>query len=183
MSRVAALDLTLPSYGWRDVPMPGANAPLALTRLDSRPGTLALHGRFPAGFHRPVAGGYVVAEEFLVLDGTLEIGGAVFRRGDLTYVPPGYVRAGMRSVGGCTVLAWFGGPAEFREAHLLPVAVRGLVTVAFGEELDLPAGRWCRGGAVPPGATGDVVTADLSAWRRLDGSPVVRNAVVRVEKP
>jgi len=181
---VAALDLTLPSYPWRDVPMPGATAPLALTRLDSRPGTFVLHGRFPAGFARTVAGGYDAAEEFLVLDGELEIGGNAFRRGDLTYVPAGYVRGSMRSAAGCTVLAWFGGAAEFREPESLAAPVRdGLVTVPFGTALDLPAARWLRGRAVPPDAAGDLVAGDLSAWRRLDGTPVPPDAVVRLEKP
>jgi hypothetical protein len=183
MTRPAALDLTLPSYPWREVPMPGANRPFALTRLDSRPGTLAVHGRFPPGFDRPVPGGYVAAEEFVVLDGTLELGGRVYRRGDLTYVPPGYVRTGMRTDGGCTVLAWFGGRADFVPAADLTAPVGdGLVTVRLGSDLDLPSARWTRGARVPSGATGDAVTADLTAWRRLGGTAPGADDAVRVEK-
>jgi hypothetical protein len=184
VTRVVERDLTVPPDDWRDQPMPGANTALALTRLDSRAGTFVLHGRFPPGFTRSVAGGYPVAEEFLVLDGVLEIGDAAYRRGDLTYVPAGYVRGGMRTAGGCTVLAWFGGPAIFHPADALPGAVTsGLRSVPVGTPLDLPAASWVRGGAVPAGATGDVIAADLSWWRRLAAVAPPPDAHVRLEKP
>jgi hypothetical protein len=163
--------------------MPGANAPLALTRLDSRPGTFVLHGRFPPGFIRSVAGGYAVTEEFLVLDGVLEIGAAAYRRGDLTFVPAGFVRGPMRSAHGCTVLAWFGGPAVFHPAEALRDAVTsGLVSVPVGQALDLPGATWLRGSAAPAGATGDAIAPDLSRWWRLAGDPPPPDAHVRVER-
>jgi hypothetical protein len=183
MSRVVVRDLCVAADDWRELPMPGANAPLALTRLDSRPGTFVLHGRFPPGFTRSVAGGYTVAEEFLVLDGVLEIGEATYRRGDLTFVPAGFVRGPMRSAQGCTVLAWFGGPAVFHPAGSLREAVTsGLVSAPVGTALDLPDASWVRGSATPTGATGDAIAADLSRWWRLAGDAPPPDAHVRVER-
>ena len=183
MTRVVSRDLTGPATDWRELPMPGANAPLALTRLDSRPGTFVLHGRFPRGFTRSVAGGYAVTEEFLVIDGVLEIGDAAYRRGDLTFVPAGFVRGPMRSAHGCTVLAWFGGPAVFHPAESLPDAVgTGLVSAPIGTALDVPGASWVRGDDTPAGATGDAVAADLSRWWRLAGEAPPPDAHVRVER-
>lgn len=161
--------------------MPGANLPFALTPLASPAGTFALYGRFPAGFTRDVAGGYTVAEEFMVLDGELTIGTATYRRGDLTVVPGGYLRPGMSTVGGCTVLAWFGGPAEFLPAGELPDAhTDGLVSAPV--DRDLPHG-WTLGSLAAPAASGDEVTADLCAWRRLaPGDRPAPTSFVRLER-
>lgn len=181
MSRPTTVDLTTADPRWRDVPMPGANAPFALTRLASAAGTFVLYGRFPAGFTRDVAGGYTVAEEFIVLDGELTIGTATYRRGDLTVIPAGYLRPGMSTVDGCTVLAWFGGPAEFHAAGGLPDAHSdGLVSVPV--DRGLPRG-WTLGSLAAPAAGGDEVTADLRTWRRLaPGYRPVPTSFVRLER-
>src|SRR4051794_13506748 len=116
MSRPTELDLTLPDQPWREVPMPGANLGFELVPLASAGETFAILGRFPAGFDRSAVGGYFSAEEFLVLDGSLEIEGQQYVRGDLTFIPSHFLRTRMLSPQGCTVLAWFGGPAIFRTA-------------------------------------------------------------------
>lgn len=165
MPRPSTVDLTGADPRWREIPMPGANAPFALTPLASAPGAFVLYGRFPAGFSRAVAGGYPVAEEFIVLDGELTIGSATYRRGDLTVIPAGFVRPGMSTVDGCTVLAWFGGPADFHEAADLPGAhADGLRSAPV--DRGLPPG-WTLGSLAAPAGGGDEVTADLSSWRRL----------------
>lgn len=131
MSRVTQLDLTAPEQPWREVPMPGANQGLELVPLASSGETFAILGRFPAGFDRPTPGGYFGAEEFLVLDGHLEIEGRRYSRGDLTYIPANYLRTSMQAPEGCTVLAWFGGAAIFRTAEELGDAAvtEGIVSV------------------------------------------------------
>jgi len=124
------LDLTVPQ-DWRPAPMPGANLPLDLVRLASPRDRFTIHGRFPGGFERLVPGGYVAAEEFLVLEGELELADVVYRRGDLTVIPAAYPRAGMRSSEGCRVLAWFGGLPEFLPADRLPPSEGAVVSVAI----------------------------------------------------
>ncbi len=186
MPRPRSVDLTTADPRWRDVPMPGATAPLALTRLASAAGTFVLYGRFPAGFSRDVAGGYTVAEEFIVLDGALTIGSATYRRGDLTVIPAGYLRPGMSTVDGATVLAWFGGPAEFHAAGDLPDAHRdGLTSVCVDpgpRRRGLPPG-WTLGSLAAPAAAGDEVTADLRTWRRLaPGDRPAPTSFVRLER-
>ena len=112
--------------------MPGADRPLDLVRLESDDATFAILGRFPAGFARPVVGGYAVAEEFLVLAGALELEGTTVRPGTLCFIPAYHPRAPMRSPDGCTVLAWFSGPPVFRRREELtatPSAAVAMVTV------------------------------------------------------
>ncbi|MFV2018430.1 hypothetical protein [Micromonospora sp. LOL_023] len=185
--RPEQVDLTAARHPWQEVPMPGANLGFHLTRLASRSGAFVVHGHFPPGFSRDVAGGYLVDEEFVVLAGELHLGDATYRRGDLTYIPAGAVRTRMTAPGGATVLAWFGGPAVFHPADQLPAGAAPVAeTVHLGPGavlLDLPGATWTPGDQVPGGATGDVVSADLSGWRRLGTGPAPRPGdYVRVEK-
>ncbi len=99
--------------------MPGANLGIDLVPLQSSGPTFAILCRFPAGFERPGPGGYQVSEDFLVLDGLLQLEGITIERGTVCSVPAGYVRTMMRTSGGCTVLAWFGGPPDYRSADEL----------------------------------------------------------------
>ncbi|WP_296601403.1 hypothetical protein [Nocardioides sp.] len=126
-------------------------------------------GRFPAGFERSVPGGYLAAEEFVVLDGELELEGELFGRGTLSVVPAGYPRTHMRSPQGALVLAWFGGLPEFLPHDALPPCAEQIRTVRVdgGEALPVsPVSVWRRG-AVPPGeGEVEVVSADLSRWTR-----------------
>lgn len=101
----------------RSVPMPGANAPVRLRRLHLDRRTLASLSvvRFPAGWVRPVTGHYLVGEEFVVLDGRLELNGALHVRGDWAWLPPRATRSHTATPDGATALAWFSGAPEWRD--------------------------------------------------------------------
>lgn len=148
MARPPAISLTGADIPWRTVPMPGANLGLDIVPLESDGDAFTILGRFPAGFVRDTPGGYLAAEEFFVLDGHLEIGGEVYRPGQLTHIPARYLRTGMRAPEGCTVLAWFGGPAIFRTPEeISPTADEPIVSVDLrgagrGEALTTSLARW-----------------------------------------
>ncbi|GAA0715588.1 hypothetical protein Drose_23750 [Dactylosporangium roseum] len=197
MTRITHADLTRGDHRWREAPMPGANRGIELVRLDSTGDTFAILGRFPAGFERVRPGGYLAGEEFIVLTGFLDLEGVRRHPGDLTYVPPRFLRTDMRAPEGCTVLAWFGGPAVFRPAEQLDGAVMdGIVTVsvkgaAAGPLLSTPGADWVVHAPGEPvtEAEGDSVDVGLTWWHRLaagapagpgDGGRVVR--VVRVQR-
>jgi hypothetical protein len=177
MPRPARLDLRTSRPALRPVPMPGANLPIELVPLRSAGEAFTMLGRFPAGFERPGPGGYLAAEEFLVLDGDLELEDVVVGRGDLCAVPARWERTVMRSPGGCTVLAWFSGPADYRPAAELDGRagegmrrVRLLGSTDDGCVLRTAEARWLvTGPAGPPTARpADVVDADLATWAHLD---------------
>lgn len=178
MPRATELDLRCPERAWRQVPMTGSNAALDVVPLASAPGALTMVARFPAGFERLVPGGYEASEEFLVLDGEIELEGVAYARGALTFLPPRYLRTGMVSPGGCTVLAWWGGSAEFLPASRLSGAVReGLVSVvpdatSAGEVLSASGAAWTAHPTAPaePLGDGDVVDLALTRWQRV-GAP------------
>lgn len=170
MSRATDLDLTVSDQPWREVPMPGANLGLELVPLASSGETFTILGRFPAGFDRPTPGGYFGAEEFLVLDGHLEIQGQRYVRGDLTFIPANFLRTTMQAPEGCTVLAWFGGPAIFRTADELgdDAVTEGITSVSLdallGEDfLVTSEARWSLGDiATQPDDDG--VDLAMSTW-------------------
>lgn len=177
MARIQELDLTFDEYDWREAPMPGANSNLDLVRLESSGSTFAILGRFPAGFERLERGGYQHAEEFIVLDGYLELEGERREVGDLTIVPANFLRTRMLAPVGCTVLAWFGGPAIFhKEAELGtptqdPIVSVSLADAVAGEVLATPQVVWTKHdpGPLPQDAIGDAVDIELSRWQRLTG--------------
>lgn len=174
MPRPSTLSLLEPSQAWRSAPMPGATEPLDLVRLAAAENEFAILGRFPAGFQRSAPGGYRAAEEFLVLCGELELEGRVAARSSLCFVPAHHVRAPMRSPTGCTVLAWFSGPADFRvPAELSPACGSRMSTVdvrtalSSGELLRTEDVRWTLADGPPPGGwpdTVDVVDLALTRW-------------------
>lgn len=116
VARPQSLRLDMDEQPWRSAPMPGADRPIELVRLASAGDSFAMLGRFPAGFARPVEGGYAATEEFLVLRGALELEGTTASSGTLCFIPAHHVRSPMRSPNGATVLAWFSGPPLFRSA-------------------------------------------------------------------
>src|SRR5690606_31433543 len=91
------------------------------------------------GFVRDVPGGYVDAEEFLVLDGWLELEGVRRVPGHLVHVPAGFVRSHVHTEQGCTALAWFGGPADFVSADRLPPCADGISAIAVAALAGDPA--------------------------------------------
>lgn len=154
--------------------MPGANLGLSLVPLDSDPPTFAILGRFPKGFVRVSPGGYLAAEEFVVLDGYLEIEGARYRSGALVHIPARFLRTEMRAPHGCTVLAWFGGDAEFRTPdYLTPPATSAVSSVDLkvaptGVVMETEEARWTliEDGTWPNGAEGFDI--DAIGWARTE---------------
>jgi hypothetical protein len=101
--------LSFASLTWREAPMPGA-APVEMALLPKLPdGGFRAFVKFPAGWSRPDAGHYAVAEEFLVLEGGLSLNGKSWTRGELAWIPAWTLRRGLGSTTGCLVFAWFGG--------------------------------------------------------------------------
>ncbi|WP_235738827.1 hypothetical protein [Nocardioides alcanivorans] len=54
-------------------------------------------------------------------------------------MPAGFLRTDMRTERGCTVFAWFGGPAEFLAPEALIVTGEGITSVSV---TDLSSNRW-----------------------------------------
>ncbi len=147
MARPTGLDLAAEQFAWRQVPMPGANLGLDIVALPSAADRLSIYGRFPVGFVRNTPGGYLCAEEFVVLTGFLEIHGVRYRPGTLAHIPAGFLREGMSAPEGCTVLAWFAGPAIFRTPDELSPTDAVITTVDVrasepGLVLATPESRW-----------------------------------------
>ena len=115
--------------------------------------------RFPAGWSRPDAGHYAVAEEFLVLEGELGLNGRTWKRGELAWIPAWQRRRDLGSTTGCLVFAWFGGtprwipgeppqPTGGGPAHRTSVDGRELVRLGqMRETLNLADYAWR---ATPP---------------------------------
>jgi len=102
-------ELTFASLAWRAAPMPGA-LPVEMALLPKLPdGGFRAFVRFPKGWSRPDVGHYAVAEEFVVLDGSLVLTGKTWNKGAHVWIPAFERRHGLASPTGCLVFAWFGG--------------------------------------------------------------------------
>jgi hypothetical protein len=99
---------------WVAFQMPGGTMPvrLALLRTDARGGPTSLV-RFPAGFRRPDAGRYEVAEEFVVLEGSLSMTGTTYSAPRWVYVPAEATRADTVAEAEVLALARFDGKARW----------------------------------------------------------------------
>lgn len=100
---------------WRAFAIPQSTPAVAMAVLNpGRQGgpSLALV-RFPAGWGRPGSGHYTCAEEFVVLEGELEVSGDVFGAGDRGWFPAGRGRTASRARQDTLALAWFSGPARW----------------------------------------------------------------------
>lgn len=113
--------------------MPGANLTVDVVPLASEAPGLTMVVRFPAGFVRDRPGGYTVVEEFVVLAGWLEFEGARQLPGDLVHVPAGLIRTDVRTTDGCTAIAWFGGPADFRTVEELSECRAGVTSTRVAD--------------------------------------------------
>jgi hypothetical protein len=93
---------------WLDIQIPGSDRPAAMHVLhsDADTGAAVSLVRFPAGWSRPEAGHYTPAEEFVVLDGALQVG-RTHTAGDYVYLPPRTVRQPSSTEHGALVVAWF----------------------------------------------------------------------------
>mgnify|MGYP001173882890 CR=1 FL=1 len=70
--------------------------------------------RYPAGWARPAAEHLGTHEEFLVLEGAIEIGGQLYDTHSYGFLPAGFVREGARSERGAVLLTMLYGKAETR---------------------------------------------------------------------
>ncbi|MGA3564507.1 cupin domain-containing protein [Melissospora conviva] len=113
------IDLRAEDQGqWLDLTLPGSEPPVRMRRLHADPETKASVSlvRFPAGWRRPGTGWYPVAEEFVVLEGGMEVVGT-HGAGDYVYLPPRAIRAGTASPQGALVLAYFAGAPKWTEGQ------------------------------------------------------------------
>lgn len=102
-------ELPFASLSWREAPMPGAT-PVAMALLPKlADGGFRAFVRFPKGWSRPDVGHYAVAEEFVVLEGSLSLSGQAWNVGAHAWVPAFARRHHLGSHSGCLVFAWFGG--------------------------------------------------------------------------
>lgn len=69
--------------------------------------------RFPKGWERSSPGSYLSAEEFIVLEGSLEMNGRGFQANDWVYVPDRVTRRNTASPDGALTLASFLGPSRW----------------------------------------------------------------------
>jgi hypothetical protein len=100
---------------WRTIPIADGTPAVEFARAggDRAAGSFAAFVRFPPGWSRPHTGRYEVDEELFVLEGALEMSGAVYRAGDHAFFPAGFVRARSRTPQGALVAAFFSGPADW----------------------------------------------------------------------
>ncbi|WP_127480118.1 hypothetical protein [Nocardioides pantholopis] len=112
MTELASLDL--PETQWLDLSIAGSSPAVRLARLGSDPMTRASVSlvRFPPGWRRPGSGHYLPAEEFVVLEGSIDVVGS-HGPGDYVYLPPRTDRTDSVSTSGALVIAWFSGFPEW----------------------------------------------------------------------
>lgn len=104
---------------WRAFAIPQSTPEVSMAVL--RPGkgggaSMALV-RFPSGWERPGSGHYTCDEEFVVLEGELQVSGEVFEAGDRGWFPAGRRRFASRAHHATLALAWFSGPARWVPAY------------------------------------------------------------------
>lgn len=119
---------------WFEITIPGSDRPAEMHVLHADPdsGASLSMVRFPAGWRRDEIGHYTPAEEFVVLDGTLEVGRA-FTAGDYVYLPPRTVREVSFTEHGALVVAWFSAKAAWEVgAPSVPPAGDPVVSRATG---------------------------------------------------
>ncbi|MBF8185104.1 hypothetical protein ITP53_04995 [Nonomuraea sp. K274] len=96
------LDAELPG---RDFLMPGSTLPVRRARLD---GSASLV-RFPPGWARPERGHHLAGEEFVVLDGELNVSGVTYLPGHHGWVPAGALRHSCSAPRGALAFTSFAG--------------------------------------------------------------------------
>ena len=87
-----------------------------LSRDDSD-GSASCIVRYPAGWQRTRAEVLAAHEEFLVLDGSIEINGRLYERHTYGFLPAGFVRNSARCVKGAVLLNLFHGEPRLRGAN------------------------------------------------------------------
>ncbi|MFS3126864.1 cupin domain-containing protein [Nocardioides sp. Bht2] len=171
MARPEAVHLHDGDLRWRSVPMPGANRGIDVVPLASAQGRTTMVARFPAGFERATPGGYLAAEEVVLLDGFLELEGVRYGAGSWLHIPAGFRRTEMRSADGATALAWFGGAVDFLTPEELPEVVdpitsRDLGSLAVGASWQTPESTWRLGTAADRGQDEEYLDVQGAGWAR-----------------
>ena len=72
--------------------------------------------RYPAGWQRSISERLDCHEEFLVLDGALEINGRLYEKHTYAFLPAGYLRERASSRHGCVLLDLFYGAPNLQQA-------------------------------------------------------------------
>jgi len=110
----APLVVDLDSLSGEPFPIPGGSDPVESAQVWRDPDTryFASLIRFPSGWSRPETGFYVSGEEFVVLEGAIELSGVRVEAGQYAQADPGFVRSGTRA-DRCVTFAWFNGPARW----------------------------------------------------------------------
>ena len=150
-------ELAFAALTWRKAAMPGAT-PVEMALLPKlSDGGFRAFVRFPKGWSRPDVGHYAVAEEFVVLEGSLSLSGQTWPAGGHAWIPAFQRRHDLASSTGCLVFAWFGGtprwiagePAQpiSTARHRTWFADRRFhrVTASVTESLDLGDWTWIYG--------------------------------------
>ena len=126
---------------WQDMPMPDANGPVRLARLNSlTPAHFWALVVFPPGWQRLRAGHYSVDEDFLLLQGELTINGVQWCAQEHGFVPANTLRDQTQSLRGCVACARFYGRPQWHtgSAEMAPVAsVRHSLAWSAIEPVDL----------------------------------------------
>jgi hypothetical protein len=101
---------------WSQALYGGARADVESKTLsrDDSDGSASCIVRYPAGWQRAGVEVLDAHEEFLVLDGGIEINGRQYRRHSYGFLPAGYPRNSARSVGGAILLDLFYGEPRRR---------------------------------------------------------------------
>lgn len=173
---------------WLDVTIPGSDRPVDLHRLHADPlgqASVSLV-RFPPGWSRPEPGHYAAAEEFVVLEGSITVGGH-YVAGDYAYIPPRTLRADSRSDEGALVLAWFSAfPAwTLGEAEVAPpgpqVAGRPSGTMRSAAA-EVPGGYAVLDAVpAPRDVDADLYCAATATWEWLPAGAIAEMASSRVQ--
>lgn len=121
-----------------DVPIPDSTASAKMHRLHTwESGTSVMIVNFPIGWSRPIDGSYECAEEFIMIEGELQMSGDKFYPGDHAWVPPHSPRIAAFSPEGAVALAWFYGAPQWNRMNGVTRAVSQVKTHidanSFGE--------------------------------------------------
>ena len=155
--------------------------PLQIHSLRRGDTTSVLFVRFSPGWERRGPVSCAAAEEFVVLDGILELNGLLLGPGSVAHVPAGAVRATTSSTAGCTAVAWFLGPPWWDDAAPGSEAAPPLTWHPWdepvGADWSTPAATWSRlrpHDSGPDAAGAEAVDLDERAWLPLQvGEPLL----------
>lgn len=134
------IDLHSAHLDWVEMAIPDSDRPVQLSRLYVDHATLASLSlvAFPRGWRRPDTGSYTVAEEFLVLRGSIEVSGVRHGVGDYTLLPAYTPRTDSQTPVGCLALAAFSGPPNWQAGKPNDRHIEGVVHTAADQALRAP---------------------------------------------